>query len=167
MKRILAGTALAAAVMMGMAGCGGSSGSSAQNALIHKDAALYQIDQIETKWHLAASTHNVNLIMSLFAPGAVFNIGAKTLRGTAQLRKFFTTDNQAFQPQTHWVADTPTYKMRTTVNGDKGTLYFECDYIDSKTGKVMAVVGVDHNVQKINGKWLVVSSVASTPTLSP
>jgi hypothetical protein len=31
----------------------------------------------------------------------------------------------------------------------------------------MAVVGVDHNVQKINGKWLVVSSVASTPTLSP
>jgi hypothetical protein len=167
MKRTLAGIALAAAVMMGMAGCGSSSASTAQNALIQKDAALYQIDQIETKWHLAASTHNVNLIMSLFAPGAVFNIGTKTLRGTAQLRQFFTTDNKAFQPQTHWVADTPTYKMRTTVNGDKGTLYFECDYIDIKTGKVMAVVGVDHNVQKINGKWLVVSSVASTPTLSP
>jgi hypothetical protein len=167
MKRTLTGIALAAAVVAGVSGCGESSASTAQNAAMQKDAALYQIDQIERTWHLAASTHNVNLIMSLFAPGAVFNIGTKTLTGKAQIRNFFATDNQAFQPQTHWVALTPTYKMRTTVNGDKGTLYFECDYVDVKTGKVDAVVGVDHDVQKINGKWLVVSSVGSTPVLSP
>ena len=39
-------------------------------------------------------------------------------------------------PQHHWESDTPSYKIRTTVNGDKATLYFECHYIDVKTGKV-------------------------------
>ena len=121
-----------------------------------KDAALYQIDQIEQTWHKAASTHNVNLMMTLWAPGAVFNIGTETLTGKAQIRHFFATENKAFMPQNHWESDTPSYKIKTTVNGDKGTLYFECHYIDVKTGKVVKVVGVDHNVQKINGKWLIV-----------
>jgi len=30
---------------------------------------------------------------------------------------------------------------------------------------VEAVVGVDHNVQKINGKWLIVDSAGSIATL--
>lgn len=167
MKRTLVGMAVAATVTAGVAGCGTSSAGTAQDARIQKDAAIYQIDQIERTWHLAASTHNVNLIMTVFAPGAVFNIGTKTFTGKAAIRKFFATQNQAFQPTTHWIALTPTYKMRTTVNGDKGTLYFECDYIDLKTHKVTDVVGVDHDVQKINGKWLVVSSVGSTPVLAP
>jgi hypothetical protein len=166
MKRTLTGTILAAVVVGGVAGCGTSSASTAQSALVQKDAALYQIDQIERTWHEAASTHNVNLMMTLLAPGAVLNIGGKSYAGKAQIRDFFQEYNTSFQPTTDWVADTPTFKMRTTVNGDKGTLYFECDYIDVKTGKVMDVVGVDHDVQKIGGKWLVVSSVGSTPTLS-
>jgi hypothetical protein len=68
-------------------------------------------------------------------------------------------------PQHHWESDTPSFKIRTTVNGDKGTLYFECHYVDVKTGRVEAVVGVDHNVQKINGKWLIVDSAGSVAKL--
>jgi hypothetical protein len=164
-RRLLAGCALAVAVA-GLAGCGGSSTSSAAEATMQKEANLYEIDQIEATWHKAASTHNVNLIMTLWAPGAVFNIAGQTLTGKAQIRKWFATENKAFQPQTDWVADTPSFKIRTTVNGDKGTLYFECDYIDVKTQKVMDVVGVDHNVQKINGKWLIVNSAGAAPVLS-
>src|SRR5579875_390884 len=163
MKRTLLGVGLATAVAAGLAGCGTSSASTSEDAQVQKDAALYQIDQIEQNFHQAATEHNVNLMMSLFAPGAVFNIGTKTLDGTAQIRNFFQTQNKAFQPQNHWQADTPTYRMRTTVDGDKGTLYFECDYIDVQTKKVVAVVGVDHDVQKINGKWLIVSSVEASP----
>ena len=37
----------------------------------------------------------------------------------------------------------------------KGTLYFECHYIDAKTGKVVSVVSADQNVEKIEGKWLI------------
>jgi ketosteroid isomerase-like protein len=163
-RALLTGSGLALAVIA-LAGCGGSSKSSASDPTIQKEAAYYQIDQIEQTWHRAASHHDVNLMMTLWAPGAVFNVGGKTLSGKAQIRNFFKTENAAFMPQHHWESDTPSYKIRTTVHGDKGTLYFECHYVDVRTGKVEAVVGVDHNVQKINGKWLIVDSAGSIATL--
>ena len=92
---------------------------------------------------------------------------ARPTPGKAQIRKFFATKNTAFMPQNHWEADTPSYQIKATVNGDKGTLYFECDYIDSKTGKVVAAVGVDHQVQKINGKWLIIDSCRGAGVAEP
>ena len=166
MRALVAGCVVATVAAV-LAGCGGSSKSSAAALLEQRDADLYQIDQIERTWHKAASTHNVDLMMSLWAPGAVFNIGTDTLTGKARIRKFFATENKAFMPQNHWESDTPSYKIKATVNGTKGTLYFECHYVDVKTGKVVSVVGVDHNVQKINGKWLIVDSAGAAPVLSP
>jgi ketosteroid isomerase-like protein len=157
---------LLAALVVTLAACGGSSGSSAADAQMQKEAALYQIDQIEKTWHKASSTHNVDLMMSLWAPGATFNVGTETLTGKAAIRKFFATKSAAFRPENHWESDTPAYKIKTTVNGDKGTIYFECHYVDVKTGKVMAVVGADQNLQKIGGKWLIVNSAGATPVLS-
>ena len=164
-RTLLTGSALAMAVVA--AGCGGSSNASTADQTMQKDATLYQIDQIERMFHKAGSTHNVNLMMTLFAPGAVFNLGLETFSGKAQIRKLFATKNAVFQPQNHWESDTPSYKIKTTVTGDKGTLYFECHYVDVKTGKVKAVVGVDENVQKIDGRWLIVESAVSTPVLRP
>jgi hypothetical protein len=46
-------------------------------------------------------------------------------------------------------------------------LYFECHYVDVKTGKVVSVVGADQNVQRIDGKWLITTLAAATPTLTP
>ena len=70
-----------------------------------------------------------------------------------------------YQPGNHWISDTPAYKIRITLNDDdtKGTLYFECHYIDPQTGKVVSVVGADQNVEKIEGKWLITKSLAATP----
>ena len=53
---------------------GTSSRISAADATTQREADLYLIDQIEVKFHQATSTHNLNLMMSLWAPGAVFNI---------------------------------------------------------------------------------------------
>jgi uncharacterized protein with ACT and thioredoxin-like domain len=64
------------------------------------------------------------------------------------------------------VSDTPSFKIKITQNGDKATLYMECDYIDVKTQKVMAVVGVNHNLQRINGKWLIVSGSGAPTVMS-
>ena len=165
-RTLLTGCALAVAVAA-LAGCGGSGKTSASDQATQKDAALYQIDQIERTFHRATSTHNLDLMMSLWAPGAVFNIDQQTLTGKNQIRHWFATESKAFMPSHHWESDTPSYKIKATVNGDKGTLYFECHYVDVRTGKVMAVVGVDHTVQKINGKWLIVDSAGATPVLSP
>jgi len=155
------------ALVGSLAACGGSSKSSASDATTQKEADYYAIDQIEKVWHQAASTHDVNKMMSLWAPNATFNIGTETLSGAKQIRNFFVTKAAPFQPQNDWVSDTPAYKIRITVNGDKGTLYFECHYIDVKTKKVAVVVGADQNVQKINGKWLITNAAAATPSLKP
>jgi uncharacterized protein (TIGR02246 family) len=155
-----------AAIVASLAACGGSSSGSAASAEIQKEADLYQIDQVEQSWHRAASTHNLDLMMSIWAPGATFTINGTTYTGKAAIRKFFEGAGP-FQPQNHWVSDTPAYKIRTTVNGDKGTLYFQCHYIDVKTQKLGPVVGADQDMKKIDGKWLITNSVASSPTLTP
>ncbi|HLX20271.1 MAG TPA: nuclear transport factor 2 family protein [Gaiellaceae bacterium] len=137
------------------------------DALVQREANLWEIDQIEVRFHRATSTHNLNLMMSLWAPGAVFNIDQQTLTGKAQIRHWFATENAAFMPDHHWESDTPSYKIRISLNGDKATLYFECHYIDPKTSKVVALAGVTHTLQKINGTWLIVDSAGSPAKLSP
>ena len=154
------------ALPVSLAACGGSDQSSASQAQ-QQNADKYAIEQIESNWHKASSTKDVDLMMSLWAPDATFNNGSDTLTGKAEIRKFFETTAGPFKPENHWLSDTPAYKIRITVNGDKGTLYFECHYIDTKTQKVVNVVGADQNVQKIDGKWLITSLAAATPTLTP
>jgi hypothetical protein len=156
----------ALAISFALAGCGSSSKSSAGEQQLQQQADYWQIDQIERTWHRAASTQNVDLMMSLWAQDATFNIGTKTLNGASEIRSFFKTAGP-FLPGNHWVSDTPAYKVRITVSGDKGTIYFECHYVDAKTQKVVATVGADQNVQKINGKWLITSAAAATPRLTP
>ena len=168
MRRLLIGGALGATLgvlVVSLASCGGSSTSSASEQAMQRQAELYELTQVETAFHKAGSTHDVDLMMTLWAPGATFNFGTDTYTGKAQIRKFFATKNKAFQPQNQWVSETPAYKVRMTLKGDKATLYFECHYVDVKTGKMKAVVGVDHNLQKINGKWLIVSGFAAPATL--
>jgi SnoaL-like domain len=133
---------------------------------IQRQADLYQIDAIEKTWHKAASLKNLDLFMSIWAPNATATVAGKTATGKAAIRALFAKAGP-FQPQNHWVSDTPAYKIRATVNGTKGTLYFECHYIDVDTGKVAAVVGAHQEVQKINGKWLITNLAASTVTLKP
>ena len=162
MKRMVV---VMAVLAVSLAGRGGSGTKSTGGADAQRNDDLYAIDQIERVWHRASSTHDVGLMMTLWAPDATFNNGSETLTGTAELRNFFAHKAGPFQPQNHWVSETPAYRIRTTVNGDKGTLYFECVYVDVKTQKVAAVVGADQNVEKINGKWLITSAIAASPTL--
>jgi hypothetical protein len=150
-----------------LAACGSSGGDSKSEAAMKRQADFYEIDQIEKTWHQAASTHDVAKMMTLWAPNATFNIGTATLTGSKQIRDFFAHKAAPFQPQNHWVSDTPAYKIRITVNGDKGTLYFECHYVDVKTRKVVVVVGADQNVQRIGGKWLITNGASATPSLAP
>ena len=163
MKRLLIAVTLVAlgVLIAGYGAWGKSSGTSSQ-----KLADMYRIDNIEKTWHKAASKKNIKLMMSLWAPKATATIGGKTYTGKRAIRGVFRRSGP-FQPQNHWESDTAAYKIRITVNGNKGTLYFECHYIDVDTGKVAAAVGADQEVRKIHGKWLIVNLTASTVTLKP
>ena len=162
-------TILGVGMILLLAACGGSGGSGGSPAAgeeLQREADSYAIDELEKTWHRASSTQDVDLMMSIWAPDATFNIGTETLTGTAAIREFFTSKAGPFQPGNHWVSDTPAYKVRITVNGDKGTLYFECHYVDVKTGTVVSVVAADQTVQRIDGHWLITSAAAATPKLS-
>jgi ketosteroid isomerase-like protein len=166
MRTLLISCALTTVAVVVLAGCGGS-GSSSNSAAGQKAEDIVAIDQIETKWHEASSKKDVDEMMSLWADDATFQAGTTTISGKAALRTFFATKVAAFQPENHWISDTPAYKIRTTVNGDKGTLYFECHYIDVKTGKVASLVSADNEVAKIDGKWLITHTNAASPSLTP
>ncbi len=148
-------------------GAATASTTSRSDAVAQQEADKWEIDQIEVKFHRATTNHDINLMMSLWAPGAVFNIGTATLTGKAQIRNWFLTKNKAFQANPHWESDTPSYKIKIQLNGDKATLYFECHYVNTKTAKVMFVAGVTHQLQKINGQWLITNSADTYATLSP
>jgi ketosteroid isomerase-like protein len=155
------------ALVASLAACGGSSGDSASEQALQHEADLYAIDQIEKTWHEATSTRNVDLMMTLFAPNATYTIGpGKTFVGKKQIRGFWLTA-PVFQPENHWVSETPAYKIRITANGDRGTLYFECHYVDPKTMQVVGLVSADQQVARINGRWLVTTHVGATPELIP
>jgi SnoaL-like domain len=150
-----------------LAACGGSPSESAGAQAIQEDADLYRIGEIEKKWHQATSTHDIDLMMSLWAEGATFTVDAgRTLTGKEAIREFWL-GTKPFQPENNWVSETPAYKLRATVDGDKGTLYFECHYVDPATKLVVGVVGADQQVARINGEWLVTNHVGAAPLLTP
>jgi uncharacterized protein (TIGR02246 family) len=154
MRKLLMGGALGV-VIFSLAGCGGSGVTKAEEQALRKQADMFAIDQLEAKWHKALSTQNVNLMLSLYAQDATWQLGTEVLQGRQQIRDFVVHRFPAFKPGHHWLSDTPAYKIRITANGDKGTLYFECHVVDVKTRELVAVVGGDMTVEKINGHWLI------------
>ena len=161
MKKLLLAAAL---ISLGVLIAGNGAWGKGSGASVQTLADKYQIDQIEKTWHKAASTKNVDLMMTLWAPNATFTIAGQTYSGKKAIRQVFAKAGP-FQPQNDWESDTPAYKVRITVNGNRGTLYFECHYIDVTTGKVAATVGADQDVRKINGRWLITKSIAASVTL--
>jgi hypothetical protein len=104
-------------------------------------------------------------MMSLWADDATFTTAAKTYTGKSAIREFFATQAAPFKAENAWVSDTPAYKSRATVDGDKGTLYFQCDYIDIATKKVMIVVSADQQVARVDGRWVIKATISATPEL--
>ena len=153
-----------AALIIGMVvtACGSGQDTPAQQAL-QKEADTYAIQQIEVNWHKASSTKNIDLMMSLWADNATFTAGSKTYTGKDQIRRFFVNDAAPFQAGNDWVSETPAFKSKVTVDGDSGTLYFECVYLDVHTQKVTAIVSADQSVERIGGQWLITNSIAATP----
>ena len=156
------------ALAMSLGACGGSgtgSGSALTQAQLSK-LDIYDIDQIERKWHDAETHRNLAEMMSLWAPKAVWEADQDlTLVGKDQIRNFWVTQVFPAAKAQHWFSDTASFRMRTTVDGDKGTLYFECHELDSKTQKLLAVVGQELDVARMGRHWLITKSVGSSPTL--
>ena len=166
MRKLLIGGALGVVLLsVVLVACTGSgNGSADEQARLDQDR--YEIDQIEKNFHHATTTKDIALMMSLYAPNATMTVGpGVTASGLDEIRQFWLEKAATFEPQNHWLSDHPAYKLEITVNGDRGTLHFECHYIDIETGDVAYATTADFDVARIDGTWLITNMVGGTTVL--
>jgi ketosteroid isomerase-like protein len=165
MRTLLIGGALVALVVA-LAACGGSSSSPASDDALKRESDLYAISQIERSFHEAISKKDIDEMVSLFAPHATatFRPG-QTVSGREQIGDVWLSST-AWKPETHWLSDHPAYKLKVTIDGDRGTLHFECHFIDVDTGEIAALTAGNVDVAKIDGRWLITNFVGSTSELT-
>ncbi len=63
------------------------------------------------------------------------------------------------------MSDHPAYKLKATVDGDRGTLRFECHFVDILTKRIAAVTAANQDVARIDNRWLITNFVGSTSEL--
>jgi ketosteroid isomerase-like protein len=155
-------------LMIALAACTGSNVDAAAEQSLQQEADRYEIDQIEKNFHEATATKNIDQMVSLWAPNATLTLGpGETATGPDEIRRYFLEKSLAFNPKTHWLSDHPAYKIEITVNGDRGTLHFECHYIDYDTGEVVQTTSADMDVARIDGHWLITNMVGASAELAP
>ncbi len=123
-------------------------------------ADIVHIQQFEVVYHKAASTKDIDAVMSLFADNANLYYGGQVYHGKDQIRTFFTTVPGWSRPENQWIAVTPSDKMRISIDGDRGKMYYECVYIDTLTNQVKAHIWAEIAVVRSNGQWLITEKKA-------
>ncbi len=166
MRTLLRAGALGALVVS-LAGCGGSSGSSASEEAMERQADYWAINGLQKSFHRATSKKDIDLMMSLYAPNATLTITGQTAVGNEQIRQFWLTKSDAFRPTNRWISEAPAYKTLITADGDRGTLHFECHYVDVKNKKLVAYLTADQEVARIEGRWLIADMVIGSAALRP
>lgn len=166
MRTLFRAGALGALVVL-LAGCAGSNGSSSSEKTVQRHADLWAIEQLQKSFHRATSKKDIDLMMRLYAPNATLTIPGRTAVGKDQIRRFWLTKSDAFRPTNRWISETPAYKIRSTADGDRGTLHFECHYVDVKGKTVVVYLTADQEVARINGKWLITDMVVGSAALKP
>ena len=165
MKRVVLACSLV--ILVTTAACEGNTDSPREIAALRKAADIAAIQQIEVTFHKAVSIKSVDLLMTVWADNAVLTVGGRTFVGKSQIRKFWTTTAVPFRPiARHWISETPAYRTRITVNGDRGTLYFECHFVDVDTRELKVLVADDAKVSRINGRWLLTNGVTESANLA-
>jgi ketosteroid isomerase-like protein len=166
MRKLLIGL-MVAVLAVALTACGDEAQDPAAQEM-RQQSDYWLIDQIEKDFHHATTTKNIELMMSLWAPNATLTVGpGETASGTDAIRTFWLTKSTAFDPAIHWLSDHPAYKLEITVAGDRGTLHFECHYVDYDKAHVDVATVADMDVARIDGHWLITNFVAGSTELRP
>jgi ketosteroid isomerase-like protein len=166
MRKLVIGGALGVFLLsVVLVACGGSTaGSPGDQSRRFQD--MWEIDQIEKQFHKATTDKDIDQMVSLFATNATMTIGTgETASGLDEIRSFWLENAASFEPENEWISDHPAYKLEITVDGDRGTLHFECHYIDAKTGDVVSVTAADLDVARIGGAWLITNMIGGSTVL--
>jgi len=112
-----------------------------------------EIHELQAAFHLAKTTQDIDLMMSLWDDNAVFRIGGHTYTGLDQLRAFFLGSGSFTH---HRLSLTSSFKIQVAVHGERADLYFECiDIGNFDTSPVVAgALFAGGTVRKVGGRWV-------------
>jgi uncharacterized protein (TIGR02246 family) len=158
------GLLVTVAMAVALSGCGGDDPKDSSAAF--QTADKYEISQLQVKWHEATTTKSIDLAMSLFADDAVFTVAGQTYSGKEQIRNWLATKAAPFKPENRWTSLHPAFKLRVSAVDDRGTLHFECHFVDPETQQFKASLQGDARVARINGRWLFTSVAGGNATLT-
>ena len=166
MRTLLIGGALGALVIA-LSGCGGSNATSGEARAAERRVDLYEISQtreVLPRGDIQEGHRPTGQPVRTPCDGH-FRPGKDRDADKEQIRQVWLK-SKAFKPETHWLSDHPAYKLKVTVDGDRGTLHFECHFIDVETAKVAAVTAGNLDVARIDSRWLITNFVGSTSELT-
>ena len=119
------------------------------------------VRNVEITFHTAGSVlpeKSLDLMMSIYADDAVLTDTGhdnKVYNGKDQVRTYWGEVSGPFRPEHHWIGYTPAMRIKSQVNGDHATLYFECLWMDTDSGAVGAHSFSDMTLARTDGHWLV------------
>jgi ketosteroid isomerase-like protein len=164
-KLVLGGVSVVLLLSVVLAACS-SSGTDAGANQSRRFQDMWEIDKIEKDFHGAMSDKNIDQMMALFAPNATMTVGpGETATGLEEIQTFWEDKSATFAPENEWISDHPAYKLEITVDGNRGTLHFECHFVDAETGKVVSVTAADLDVARVDGSWLITNMIGGTAVL--
>lgn len=161
MRQIRLGHSIAMALSLAALSNTARSASPYDGADVGAPADILALRNVEIAFHTAGSVlpqKSLDLMMTLFAPDAVLidtAHGDKVYSGKDQVRAYWANVGAPFRPENHWVGYTPAMRIRAKVHGDKGTLYFECLWMDVDKNSIGAHSFSDMELVRIHGRWLV------------
>ena len=126
-----------------------------------RPADVLQLRNIEVTFHTAGSVlpqKDLDLMMSLYTDDAVLTDtahGNKIYQGKDQVLAYWRDVSGPFRPENHWIGYTPAFRMHAHAKGDRGTLYFECLWMDADRTTIGAHSFSDMTLERVQGRWLV------------
>ena len=107
-------------------------------------------------------------MMRLWAPNATFTFGPGRDGGGEGADPAGLAEDEGVQAREPLgLRTTPRTSSKVTVNGDRGTVHFECHFVDARRARWWRSPAADLEVARIDGRWLITNMVGSTTELSP
>jgi len=123
----------------------------------HDSEETADIYQLQAAFHLAKSTQNIDLMMSLWDPNGSLTIPGNPespFVGYAAIKAFLLTTGSFTHLRFSLV---PSFKIKIAIHGDSAFFYEECHDVanfDQPTRSIAADTYLAGTVRKITGRWL-------------
>lgn len=116
-----------------------------------------EIYELQAAFHRAKTTQDINLMMSLWDPDGTLNVQGdpnSPYVGFEQLKSFWQSSGSFTH---HRFSLVPSFKTQINVQGDLGSLYFECHDVgnfDQADRFIASDTFLAGTVRNLRGKWV-------------